>query len=89
VIGNADYENFENLPNVSTDAKDVGAKLKTFGFDVDYVVNGNMPKLLESMEKLAEKGLTDGLCDIIFYYAGHGCSVRKWPFLAVMCTEVL
>ena len=78
VIGNCFYESFPELKNSRNDAEDVKAKLESLGFAVDKYLNidhtfREMVQDVSNFTKRIHKDVTD----IVFYYAGHGCSIRK------------
>ena len=78
VIGNSFYEAFPELKNSRSDVEDVKAKLKSLGFAVDKDPNidhtfREMVQDVSNFTKRIHKDVTD----IVFYYAGHGCSIRK------------
>ena len=79
VIGNQSYDAFPVLSNTLKDAKDIQAKLLSLGFDVSYESEQMRRDMVASISMFAEK-LRDpsyNTTDIVFYYAGHGCNIRK------------
>ena len=81
VIGNSFYGNFSELKNSKKDAEDVNVKLELLGFAVDNdpKINRTYHDMLKDVSKFA-KSIQEGVTDIVFYYAGHGCSIRKSSF---------
>ena len=78
VIGNSFYEAFHELKSSRNDAEDVNAKLESLGFAVDKDLNidrtfREMVQDVSNFTKRIHKDVTD----IVFYYAGHGYSIRK------------
>ena len=69
VIGNAKYVD-RPLANPSNDAQDIASKLKTLGFDVMTLVDGNLEQMEKSISSFATKAAAYDVA--LFYYAGHG-----------------
>ncbi len=79
VIGNADYTATAKLRNTLNDAKAITATLKTLGFEVITIENGNY----ETM-KNAIYAFGDRIQDVdvsMFFYAGHGLEVDGINYL--------
>ena len=72
VIGNSTYSGISTLTNPVNDANDVAAALRSLGFTVEIVRNGNLDQMEDAIfnftRKLGAKRDTYGL----FFYAGHG-----------------
>ncbi len=71
VIGNNDYQNFENLETASNDAQQIAKVLKdVYGYKTQVLENASHIKILQTLADYQEKlGKLDNL---IVYYAGHG-----------------
>lgn len=70
VIGNAKYSFFGKLNNPTNDVNSVANVLRSSGFDVIVLFDGNRSKMVEKLGEFAEK-LKD--YDVgLFYYSGHG-----------------
>lgn len=73
VIGNGAYSSFGKLPNPRNDATAVAAKLRSFGIEVDLVVDADREKLINALAAYAFKAAK---ADVnILFYAGHGVQV--------------
>lgn len=71
VIGNAAYENVPALMNSSNDAKAMASVLRTLGFQVVEVLDGNKSKMEQAIDNL--QSLLKGRQAVaMLYYAGHG-----------------
>src|SRR4051812_11339161 len=79
IIGNSFYgENFSTLENPENDAHAMEERLNLLGFAVDEAlsVNRSYFEMLSDIEEFTER-IHNGTTDIVFYYAGHGCSIGK------------
>jgi hypothetical protein len=72
VIGNSNYShpNWNNLANAISDARDVAEKLKSLGFDVMMLADGDLDEMSASIEDFFEKA--KGYNVALFYFSGHG-----------------
>src|SRR3954451_11235352 len=89
VIGNSSYsEHFSTLENSANDAKDMKVKLESLGFSVDndVIVDRTLHEMLQDLTTFTNR-INDNVTDIIFYYSGHGCSIRKIPFKSFLTTR--
>lgn len=78
IIGNANYVSFETLTNTLKDSKDVKTKLESFEFDVAHEQDSFRHEMLSALQQLIDQMNSDNLSDVVFYYAGHGCSIREY-----------
>ena len=69
VIGNANYA-ANPLRNPVNDAQDMGARLTELGFQVELLLDADLPTMLSSVIEFG-KGLDDNSVGL-FYFAGHG-----------------
>lgn len=71
VIGNQNYENFQNLESPLADARAVSAVLQSdYGFDVTTMIDATRYELFEMLSELRrESGRYES---VLIYYAGHG-----------------
>ena len=69
VIGNANYA-ANPLRNPVNDARDMGARLTELGFQVQLLLDADLPTMLSSVIEFG-KGLDDNSVGL-FYFAGHG-----------------
>ena len=76
-IGNEMYTNFRELRTAKEDARCIGEVLGELGFEVDLKFDQTRNDFWSSVGNAAEK-LAEGAVDMIFYYAGHGCSIGKY-----------
>jgi Caspase domain len=86
VFGNSAYPDDDDLDNPVNDATDLGAKLKSFGFNVivskDRKVK-QMDKDLKAFGKLLETH------DIgLFFFAGHGMQIEGRNYLIALDTDM-
>ena len=69
VIGNANYA-AKPLRNPVNDARDMGARLTELGFQVELLLDADLPTMLSGVIEFG-KGLDDNSVGL-FYFAGHG-----------------
>lgn len=70
VMGNSKYNFFGKLNNPANDVTSVSNALRSSGFDVIVLYDGDRSKMVEKLREFAEK-LKD--YDVgLFYYSGHG-----------------
>ncbi len=79
VIGNSNYTHFSPLKNTLHDAEDIQQILKSKGFDVLYLKDGDLESMESMVEKFAAKLRKGGVG--FFYYAGHGLEVEGNNYL--------
>ena len=53
-------------------------KLKSLGFDVIHEQENTRHEMLSALQQLIDQMNGDNLSDVVFYYAGHGCSIREY-----------
>jgi uncharacterized caspase-like protein len=86
VIGNADYSAASKLKNTLNDAKAMTATLKSLGFDVTTIENGNYETI-----KNAIYAFGDRIQDVdvsLFFYAGHGMEVDGANYLVPVDADI-
>jgi hypothetical protein len=79
VIGNANYASAAKLNNTINDANSMSETLKSLGFEVIKVLDGDYEKM-----KVAIYNFGDQIEDVdvsLFYYAGHGLEVDGTNYL--------
>jgi hypothetical protein len=85
IIGNAAYK-AAPLKNPINDARAMGRALKTVGFDVTVVNDGDQKALkraiLEFSQRLAKGGVG------LFYYSGHGLQVKGNNYLVPVDADI-
>ena len=74
LIGNQFYGNFDRLKTPARDAECVGKALGKYGFEIDCRKDQSAIEIYESVQDAVDK-LRMGATSMVFYYAGHGCSV--------------
>ncbi|MFN7410547.1 MAG: caspase domain-containing protein [Pseudomonadota bacterium] len=70
VIGNGAYASLGALPNPRNDAEAVAAKLRSFGIDVDLVLDTNRAALVKALADYHDRAA--GYDVNVLFYAGHG-----------------
>ncbi len=86
VIGNSKYTHFSPLKNTLNDAEDMQKILKTKGFDVLYLKDGNLRSMKKIVRKFSKKLKQGGVG--FFYYAGHGLEVAGKNYLIPIGAEM-
>ena len=81
VIGNSNYKGIPNLRNPVSDAKDMEAALKSLGFAVDVVLDGDLDQMERAVLNFQRRLGTSGNAYGFFYYAGHGMQSRGENYL--------
>lgn len=78
VIGVSDYTHgWPQIPNAVRDAREVGDEMKKHGFHITLLENPTSAQLKEGIERfIASYGL-DEHNRLLFYFAGHGHTVKK------------
>lgn len=79
VIGNSSYSAFAKLPNPRNDARAIAQKLRSFGIEVDLVLDADRGALVNALNNYQAKAL--GRDVNIFYYAGHGLQINGINYL--------
>jgi uncharacterized caspase-like protein len=73
IIGNADYSEFNKLPNTVNDARDIASSLEKAGFTVNLLLNADRRKMqdtiLQFRDNLSKNPQTS---EGFIWYAGHG-----------------
>jgi len=82
VIGNGTYTNFGSLRNAINDANDMTEALRSLGFIVESLMDGNLTQMEQAVIRLKER-LSNAGNDTygFFYYAGHGVQVDGMNYL--------
>ena len=79
VIGNGAYTNFGRLPNPRSDAQAIAAKFRSFGIEVDLVLDADRDTLVRALNEYASKAT--GKDVNILFYAGHGLQIEGTNYL--------
>lgn len=79
VIGNSNYSAFAKLPNPRNDARAIAEKLRSFGIEVDLVLDADRGALVNALNNYQTKAA--GRDVNIFYYAGHGLQINGVNYL--------
>jgi len=72
VIGVSSYQQWPKLPNAVKDAKEVAAKLKDFGFEVETLLDPTSREMKKALNEMVYKIGMEKNRAILLYYAGHG-----------------
>jgi len=72
VIGNQNYTSFGSLSRTRNDANDMETALKSMGFAVDKVLDGNLNQMQAALTRLKNNLKTSKDAYGFFYYSGHG-----------------
>jgi predicted nucleic acid-binding Zn-ribbon protein len=71
VIGNNDYQDYQNLQSASNDARAVAEVLRQrYGYQTELVLNANRFEILSALNDMREKLKSND--NLLIYYAGHG-----------------
>ncbi len=70
VIGNGSYRAVTRLTNPPQDARDVGRKLESLGFEVKILENQSRAAMEDAVERFANR--SKGAKVAVLYYSGHG-----------------
>lgn len=73
VIGNGRYAHLGTLPNPGRDAEAMAAKLRSFGIEVDLVLDADRDRLVQALAAYQQRAA--GADVNILFYAGHGLQV--------------
>lgn len=79
VIGNSNYKNLP-LANPVNDASDITAKLSTYGFNVEKIINADERQMKTAINRFG-KNLQKNNSVGLFYFAGHGIQVDGYNYL--------
>ncbi|MDR3020529.1 MAG: caspase family protein [Treponema sp.] len=72
VIGNGNYTGISRLNNPVNDANDMETVLRSLGFTVDKVLNGNLDQMETAVTNLSRRLGASSNSYGFFFYAGHG-----------------
>lgn len=79
VIGNGAYAHLTRLANTRNDASAIAEKLRSFGIDVDLVLDADRETLVKALGNYAAKAI--GKDVNILFYAGHGVQLDGANYL--------
>src|SRR6478609_3463937 len=79
VVGNSAYRSTTPLANPLNDARDMGAALKSVGFEVVEALDADRRKLDGALRAFTDK--LAGADVALFFYAGHGLQVGAQNYL--------
>lgn len=85
VIGNGAYLGMTRLTNPPQDAKDVGRKLESLGFDVIALENQGRAAMERAVEEFAKR--SHGANVAVLYYSGHGIQIDGRNYLIPVDAE--
>jgi len=72
VVGVSNYDNWPQLPNAVSDAREVSRFLQRMGFRVTLLTDPNSQQLKKALKDLVGRTGLEPDRGIVFYYAGHG-----------------
>ncbi|MEI7981625.1 MAG: caspase family protein, partial [Bacteroidota bacterium] len=77
LIGNSHYKNgWDSLKGVITDIEYVKKTLEGLGFNVIVKMDQNATEMPEAYKSFIADYGSDGQSCLLFYYAGHGCTIK-------------
>ncbi len=79
VVGNSAYQSTTPLSNPMNDARDMGAALKSVGFEVVEALDADRRKLDGALRAFTDKLANADVA--LFFYAGHGLQVGAQNYL--------
>lgn len=85
VIGNGAYQAMTRLTNPPQDARDVGRKLESLGFEVTALENQGRAAMEMAVEVFAKK--SQGAKVSVLYYSGHGIQIDGRNYLIPVDAE--
>ena len=86
VIGNGAYTSAPALRNPPNDAREMGATLRTLGFDVTSGINTNQRDMKRLIREFGQKLKAGG--SGLFYYAGHGVQSKGRNYLVPVDADI-
>jgi hypothetical protein len=86
VIGNSAYPDGDDLANPVNDATDLGAKLKSYGFDVTVALDCTHKEMDRSLKDFRELLKTHEVA--LFFFAGHGMQIDGVNHLLATDTDM-
>lgn len=87
VAGNSDYNHVVELPNPRRDARAVGAKLESMGFEVVTLLDLDADSMEQAIRDFARQSRDADIA--LFYYAGHGVQVDGRNYLLPVDADIL
>ena len=86
VLGNGAYPDGDALMNPVNDAVDLGAKLKSYGFNVIGATDCSAKEMDKQLK--AFRGLLDSHEVGLFFFAGHGIQIEGRNYLLALDTDM-
>lgn len=86
VIGNSAYPDGDDLANPVNDASDLGAKLKSYGFDVTVALNCSHKEMDQKLKEFRALLKTNEVA--LFFFAGHGMQIDGTNYLLATDTDM-
>jgi len=87
VIGNGNYTGISKLNNPVNDANDMEAALKSLGFTVEKVINGNLEQMEKAVINISRRLGGSRNTYGFFFYAGHGVQSNGENYLIPVAAD--
>jgi hypothetical protein len=81
IIGNEEYQSISALNNPVNDARDVEAKMKTLGYDVELKLNAGLYEMIDAIDSYTAKLSSSTSNEGFFWFAGHGIQMESENYL--------
>ncbi len=89
IIGNSDYTHLPKLKNPGNDARLMDSTLKSVGFAVRTIINGDREMVWEAIDAFVSELAKDPKTIGLFYYAGHGIQQNGNNFIVPINAKLL
>jgi hypothetical protein len=86
LIGNGDYQHVPSLRNPINDANDMGAILKTLGFQVVVKHNADKKTMVKAVQYFGKQLIQGGVG--LFYFSGHGLQSKNHNYLVPVDAKI-
>ena len=87
VIGNGNYTGISRLTNPVNDANDIETALRSLGFTVEKVLNGNLEQMENAVLNLKRRLSGSRETYGFFFYAGHGVQASGENYLIPVAAD--
>lgn len=79
IVGNGAYRHVPPLKNPANDARDLAAKLRENGFEVEEVIDANLKAFEQAIERFLARLGPDA--EALFHFSGHGMQIEEENYL--------